>query len=47
MTYIYIQLNNGDIVGAFETKSQALHYADYASLEEGWKLVNGNNAEVK
>jgi hypothetical protein len=47
MAYIYIKLNNDDIIGAFETKSQALHYADYAGLEEGWKLVDGNNVEVK
>jgi hypothetical protein len=47
MTYIYIQLNNSDIVGAIETKQQALRYADYAGLEEGWKLVDGNNTEIK
>jgi hypothetical protein len=47
MTYIYIQLSGGDLIGAFETKSQALRYVDYAGFTEDWKLVDGNNNEVK
>ena len=43
MGYFYIQTNKGDIYGSFDTKSEALRYVDYSGLEEGWKLVEGNN----
>jgi hypothetical protein len=42
MQYFYIETSKGDIIGSFDTKAQALQYADYAALEEGWKLLEGN-----
>jgi hypothetical protein len=41
MQYFYIETNRGDIIGSFDTKAQALRYVDYAALEEGWKIIEG------
>jgi hypothetical protein len=45
MQYFYIETNKGDIIGSFDSKNEALRYVDYSGLEEGWKLVDGNNQD--
>jgi hypothetical protein len=47
MQYFYIQLNNGDVYGSFDTKSEALRYVNNAGFTEDWELIEGEEENLE
>jgi hypothetical protein len=48
MEYFYIQLSDGEVYGSFDSKSEALRYANNAGFTQDWELVEGDaeNLEI-
>jgi hypothetical protein len=47
MEYFYIHLSNGDVYGSFDTKSEALRYANNAGFTQDWELVEGEDENLE